>query len=51
MENLAVTYRNQGRWNEAEQLALQLSCQDKDMAWQLLGLHAFGTVWDEIQNM
>ena len=24
MENLAATYRNQGRWNEAEQLEVQV---------------------------
>jgi hypothetical protein len=33
MANLASTYRNQGRWNEAEQLEVQVM----DMRKKLLG--------------
>ena len=33
MRNLASTYRNQGRWNEAEQLQVQVM----DMTKKLLG--------------
>ena len=33
MSNLAVTYGNQGRWNEAEQLQIQVI----DMAKKILG--------------
>ena len=33
MANLASTYQNQGRWNEAEQLAVQVM----DMSKKLLG--------------
>ena len=33
MSNLASTYRNQGRWNEAEQLEIQVI----DMTKKLLG--------------
>ena len=33
MANLAVTYRNQGRWNEAEQLDIQVM----DMRKKVLG--------------
>ena len=33
MANLAITYKNQGRWNEAEQLEIQVM----DMRKKLLG--------------